>query len=58
MAKICKVTVHYMDGHKEEYSGGVHVGRDVLQIGPRDSDPVRIPLCNIRKFHITPAGGE
>ena len=58
MAKICKIIIKYMDGHEETYVGGVHVSRECLQIWPQDSKPVRIPLVNIRKFHITPAGGD
>ena len=54
MPKICNIVVHYMDGKTESFHGGVHVGRDVLQIWPKDGGPVRIPLVSIRRFHITP----
>lgn len=50
MPNLCTIVVTYMDGHTEEFYGGLHASKNLLQIWPKGGDAIRIPLVNIRKY--------
>ena len=50
MSKYCSITVHYLDGRKEEFFGGLHATETVLRIWPQNGPSISIPLVNIRKY--------
>ena len=58
MAEYCKITVHYLDGHTDEYLGGLHATETLLRIWPRDGPAIAIPLINIRKYETSKTGGK
>lgn len=53
MPNYCTIIVHYNDGSKEEYYGGLHLSDGVLRIWPQHGPAVSIPLTSIRKYEVS-----